>query len=436
VSQEPTLFDQTIAENIRFGLPDVTQEQIEQAAKEANAHDFIVNFPDGYNTQVGEGGTQVSGGQKQRICIARVLLRKPRLLLLDEATSALDTESERSVQEALDKIMVLDHQSTIVIAHRLSTIQNADRIAVIAEGKIKEIGTYDELMSKEHGHFRRLQAFQNFDGFVPSDEPKEEETNLHLKEKIEELIKENRAKKEKQHVEEEELKAIDKESEKRNANRARQLAKGDEKLFLIGSFGAILTGAVFPAWGFLFAYMIELMFTAVLPCESVGAVTPAECQEYHDSIANDMNELAKKIAYAAVGTIFACMLGYVILFYGFGTATERMNKRVRDQTFSSLIRQEVGYFDAKPAGKLTTQLQDDAAMIHSFSGEPIRTLMINVSSVAVGLVIGFVYMWYVTIRSLFVLILSISSHHLVSLGNLRCSSLEFYHFLALGRKWR
>jgi ATP-binding cassette subfamily B (MDR/TAP) protein 1 len=127
VSQEPVLFDTTILENIRFGFPDATQEQVQNAAKLANAYDFIVEFPDGFQTMVGEGGTQVSGGQKQRIALARALLRRPRFLLLDEATSALDTESERVVQEALDKIMSSEWLTTIVIAHRLSTIRNADR---------------------------------------------------------------------------------------------------------------------------------------------------------------------------------------------------------------------------------------------------------------------------------------------------------------------
>lgn len=295
--------------------------------------------------------------------------------------------------------MGMEHQTTIVIAHRLSTIRNADRIAVVYDGKIKEIGSYDELMAKENGHFRRLQAFQNLDGILPSDEGENEGKNEEdtqkrdLKEKIEELKKEKRAKKEKIEMEEEELKAIDKEREKRNAARARQLARGDGILFLIGSLGAILTGAVFPAWGFLFAYLIELMFTPVLPCDLVTGGTGPECKAYHNDVADDMKNLANNISYASVGTIVACMLGYVVLFYGFGTATERMNKRVRDRAYSSLIRQEVGFFDSKPAGKLTTQLQDDAALIHSFSGEPIRTLVINVSSVVVGLIIGFVYMW-------------------------------------------
>lgn len=137
VGQEPVLFDTSIKENIRLSWPDASMEDIENAAKQANAYDFIVSFPDGFDTQVGEGGTQVSGGQKQRIAIARALLRKPRFLLLDEATSALDSESERVVQEALDRIMTSSSLTTIIIAHRLATVARCDRIAYIADGKVR-----------------------------------------------------------------------------------------------------------------------------------------------------------------------------------------------------------------------------------------------------------------------------------------------------------
>jgi len=147
VGQEPVLFAGTIAENIRYGKQDATMEEIEQAAKSANAHKFISEFPDGYDTQVGEKGTQMSGGQKQRIAIARAIIKNPKVLLLDEATSALDSESEKVVQEALDRVM--KGRTTIVIAHRLSTIRHADCIAVVQAGVIAEQGTHKELMELE-----------------------------------------------------------------------------------------------------------------------------------------------------------------------------------------------------------------------------------------------------------------------------------------------
>lgn len=147
VGQEPTLFIGTIAENVAYGLTDTpTQKEIEEAAKMANAHDFITRFPDGYATQVGMKGEQLSGGQKQRIAIARAILRDPNILLLDEATSALDSESEKVVQEALDKVVALKRRTTIIIAHRLSTIRKADQICVVSGGKIAEEGTHQELL--------------------------------------------------------------------------------------------------------------------------------------------------------------------------------------------------------------------------------------------------------------------------------------------------
>lgn len=144
VSQEPILFSTSIRENIRLGRLDATDAEIEEAARAANAHDFIQQCPEKYNTQVGERGSQLSGGQKQRIAIARAILKKPRILLLDEATSALDNESEKIVQEALDRVK--HGRTTIVVAHRLSTIRNADLIVGLEGGQVKEVGTHEELM--------------------------------------------------------------------------------------------------------------------------------------------------------------------------------------------------------------------------------------------------------------------------------------------------
>ncbi|XP_051784852.1 mitochondrial potassium channel ATP-binding subunit isoform X2 [Erpetoichthys calabaricus] len=147
ISQEPVLFGTSVMENIRFGKPDATDKEVYEAAKMANAHHFITNFPDGYNTVVGERGVTLSGGQKQRIAIARALIKNPRILILDEATSALDAESERAVQDALDR--ATSGRTVLIIAHRLSTIQNADIICVLSNGNIKEMGSHETLLKKE-----------------------------------------------------------------------------------------------------------------------------------------------------------------------------------------------------------------------------------------------------------------------------------------------
>ncbi|MBR2948126.1 MAG: ABC transporter ATP-binding protein [Bacteroidales bacterium] len=157
VNQEAILFNDTIFNNIAFGVENATIEQVEQAARLANAHDFIMEKEDGYNTNIGDRGSKLSGGQRQRISIARALLKNPPILILDEATSALDTESERLVQDALEKLTA--SRTTIAIAHRLSTIKNADEICVLHEGKIVERGKHDELISL-NGYYKKLHDMQ------------------------------------------------------------------------------------------------------------------------------------------------------------------------------------------------------------------------------------------------------------------------------------
>jgi ABC-type multidrug transport system fused ATPase/permease subunit len=158
VPQDVFLFGGSILENISYGKPSATEEEILDAATKANAMEFIDRFPDKLNTIVGERGTQLSGGQRQRIAIARAVLKNPRILILDEATSSLDSESERLVQDALEKLMV--GRTSIVIAHRLSTIRNADQILVIDNGQIVEKGTHDELIGLENGIYRNLSQLQ------------------------------------------------------------------------------------------------------------------------------------------------------------------------------------------------------------------------------------------------------------------------------------
>ncbi|MBL7806693.1 MAG: ATP-binding cassette domain-containing protein, partial [Saprospiraceae bacterium] len=157
VSQEAILFNETVRNNIAFSNTEATDDMVLAAAKAANAHEFISNLPDGYDTNIGDRGSKLSGGQRQRLTIARALLKNPPILILDEATSALDSESEKLVQAALEKL--LENRTALVIAHRLSTVQNADEIVVMDAGRIVERGTHDSLM-KEGKIYRKLVELQ------------------------------------------------------------------------------------------------------------------------------------------------------------------------------------------------------------------------------------------------------------------------------------
>ena len=158
VNQEAILFNDTFYNNITFGVDNASRENVEQAARIANAYDFIMESEHGFDTNIGDRGGRLSGGQRQRVSIARAILKNPPILILDEATSALDTESERLVQDALYKLMKT--RTTVAIAHRLSTIKNADEIYVLHEGRIVEQGTHDDLIRK-NGYYKKLHDMQS-----------------------------------------------------------------------------------------------------------------------------------------------------------------------------------------------------------------------------------------------------------------------------------
>jgi len=284
VSQEPTLFATTIMNNIKFGAgadAEPSDEQVIDAAKAANIHDFISSLPLGYDTSVGDQGIQLSGGQKQRVAIARALLRNPTILLLDEATSALDTQSERIVQEALDNLM--ESRTTIMIAHRLSTVRKANQIIVMEAGTIIECGTHDELAASDgtYAELARLQALKERTSSSNGESPsKSAKTDTN---EVDELIADPQEKEKSP----EELK---KEAKEQKKQQQAKMAEWNQRLFamsfkngcewfklILACLMAALNGAVLPVFAILFSDMLAIFFQCTpidlvaIGCNAVNA---------------------------------------------------------------------------------------------------------------------------------------------------------------------
>lgn len=272
-------------------------------------------------------------------------------------------------------------RTTIVIAHRLTTIQNADRVAVIEDGVVKEYGTNEELLSKPHGRFKRLVEAQRRGSTLTSIA----ETKSTAK-AVDEV------------VDEPDWKIAEEEEEKKafSLKRARQMAAPDAGYMLIGSIGALMAGGVYPMWGLTFGHTLSVLFYRVYPC-SAGHVPSNPygdtCAAYWDGTAHYLRHQSYKLAAYWLVVGFGAIVGNMLTYWGFGMASERLSKRVRDDAFSALVRQEVSFFDKRSVGSITSELQDDAARIHTFSGEPVRSLLIALAAVVTGVVLAFAFMW-------------------------------------------
>ncbi|ETP40961.1 hypothetical protein F442_11781 [Phytophthora nicotianae P10297] len=391
VGQEPSLFATSIMENIRYGCPSASDEQVIEAAKMANAYTFIKEFPQGFQTEVGERGAQLSGGQKQRIAIARAIIKNPPILLLDEATSALDTESERVVQASLDQLLANSHRTTIIVAHRLSTIRNASRIAVHSGGAIVEIGSHDELMKLENGHYRLLVEAQNR---VASEEKEEATAEVMSVEDIESTddptVRSGRSSR----------RSISRHSanEKETA-----LAKGDNELgdvdlppvsmarvwkmslpewkfMFAGSLGAIVNAAVFPVWGVLLVKVTVLFF-------------------HLDYTKSEMMHDARwwAIGFICLGILFA--ISITLQHYGFAVVSQNLVTRVRLATFSAMLHQEIGWFDLdeNSSGALVSRLATDSAVLQAMTSETLNRGLVNLTTLTIAFAIAFFYSWQMTL---------------------------------------
>ncbi|KAJ8405348.1 hypothetical protein AAFF_G00318210 [Aldrovandia affinis] len=415
VEQEPVLFTTTIAENIRYGRPDVSMDDIVKAAKEANAYNFIMDLPQKFETQVGDGGGQMSGGQKQRIAIARALVRNPRILLLDMATSALDNESEAVVQEALDKARL--GRTTISIAHRLSTIRNSDVIIGFEHGRAVERGSHSELLAQKGVYFT-LVTLQNQGGDTSNDKTKQNPEREALAEPcIERVSSFSRVSYDPELRRSLRLRShsqlsnkylpnaifgsikIDNFSDEMETERAQQKIPEDGReectepapvarilrynksewpYMLLGSVGAAINGSVSPIYAILFSQIL-------------GTFSIRDVNEQRDQISG----ICVLFVVVAIVSFFSQFLQG----YAFGKSGELLTRRLRKLGFQAMLRQEVSWFDdpMNSPGALTTRLATDASMIQGATGSQIGMIVNSLTSIGASFIIAFYFSWKLTL---------------------------------------
>ncbi|KAL7385707.1 hypothetical protein ABVT39_026845 [Epinephelus coioides] len=397
VEQEPVLFATTIAENIRFGRPGVSMEDIIQATKEANAYNFIMDMPQKFDTLVGEGGGQMSGGQKQRIAIARALIRNPRILLLDMATSALDNESEAVVQEALDKVRM--GRTTISIAHRLSTIRNADVIIGFEHGQAVERGTHSELLERKGVYFTLVTLQNQGTSHTNKDainEALEEDFDLRVRSRTSSKggsVRLRSASKlssytlpdslgmlsDKEFTIEEKCEDdADEYVEPAPVARILKYNQPEWPYMLLGSLGAAVNGSVNPIYAILFSQVL-------------GTFAIRDLDEQRAQI----NGTCVLFCIVAVASFFSQFLQG----FAFAKSGELLTRRLRKVGFQAMLRQEIGWFDdpRNSPGALTTRLATDASMVQGATGSQIGMIVNSLTSIGASFIIAFYFSWKLTL---------------------------------------
>nr|XP_005484091.1 bile salt export pump isoform X6 [Zonotrichia albicollis] len=401
VEQEPVLFATTIAENIRYGRDEATMEDIIQAAKQANAYNFIMDLPQKFDTHVGEGGSQMSGGQKQRIAIARALVRNPKILLLDMATSALDNESEAIVQEALHKARL--GRTAISIAHRLSAIKAADVIIGFEHGRAVERGTHEELLQRKGVYFM-LVTLQSKGDTAPK---REETQSKHIsfsrgsyqaslraslrqrsRSQLSNVVPdpplsiggdhaesnylapsygEDDGKAKKESVVEEDAKPV-------SFTRILKYNASEWPYLVLGSLAAAVNGAVNPLYALLFSQILGTF-----------SILDEENQK------NQINGVC--VLFVLVGVL--SFLTQFLQGYTFAKSGELLTRRLRKIGFQAMLGQDIGWFDDRKnsPGALTTRLATDASQVQGATGSQIGMIVNSFTNIGVAMIIAFYFSW-------------------------------------------
>ncbi|KAL1288929.1 hypothetical protein HN51_057383 [Arachis hypogaea] len=393
VSQEPTLFTASIKDNIAYGKEGATDEEIMTAITLANAKKFIDKLPQGIDTMAGEHGTQLSGGQKQRIAIARAILKNPKILLLDEATSALDAESERVVQEALEKAM--SNRTTVVVAHRLTTIRNADTIAVVQQGKIVEQGSHDELIKDPEGPYSQLIRLQ--EGQKNEDEDSRifeadlDRASFHKPSNLRSLSRGSSGSRRShsnnivapltsqssvQEIGDGDVETGERSDKKRKSVSMKRLAylnKPELPVLLLGGIAAAVHGVIFPIFGLLLSSAIKMFF------------------EPPHQLRKDSRFWS--LLYVGLGLL--TLMAIPVQNYFFGIAGGKLIERIRSLTFQKVVHQEISWFDhpENASGAIGARLSTDASTVRSLVGDTLALIVQNISTIIAGLVIAFTANW-------------------------------------------
>ncbi|KAK9131106.1 hypothetical protein Sjap_011593 [Stephania japonica] len=374
VSQEHALFGTSIKENVIFGKADATMDEVIAATMASNAHNFITQLPEGYETKVGERGTLLSGGQRQRIAIARAIIKNPIILLLDEATSALDSESETLVQSALDQASM--GRTTLVVAHKLSTVKNADQIAVISGGCIIEIGSHNELIHKKNGHYAQLaklqRQFSSDDHEQIMESPSSPITSSAYRLSLTKPSPISSLASPLSNIDDQHSQSVS--YPPPSFIRLLSLNSLEWKQGLIGSLSAIVFGSLQPIYAMTIGGMIAAFFL----------------QDY-----NEMRERIRMYSLIFSSLSIISILANVLQHYNFAYMGEYLTRRIRIKMLEKILTFETAWFDEEEnsSGALSSRLSNEAAMVKSLVADRLSLLVQTTSAVTIAMIMGLVIAW-------------------------------------------